>query len=238
MTDWETGSSVGAQTPPEGYHTGEDAKEPSLEILTAGRLHDARNRFCAAIGFTELAYTRATDPKSKELLKIALDCAQDAESLLCELTQALRGTYRAAKLCSLDEAVDDSYKILKGHLAQTGHILEACLASRAIIKTPKNEVRRIVENLVYNARDASPKESTITISTRKTEEYGMLEVTDHGCGIHPENMKKIFDPYFTTKEHGTGIGLSVVKSIIESRNGMLTVRSENGTTIEAYLPLK
>ena len=101
-------------------------------------------------------------------------------------------------------------------------------------------VRQVLTNLISNAKDAmkSMGSGTLTISTEKNSDSVILSVADTGEGISPENLTKIFDPYFTTKKSGTGIGLTLVYKIIRGMGGDISVNSRqgSGTTFHITLP--
>jgi signal transduction histidine kinase len=97
---------------------------------------------------------------------------------------------------------------------------------------------RVVSNLVLNAIDAMPEGGTLTLRTRDTGERARLEISDTGTGLTPEERDRIFTPYYTTKQHGTGLGLAVVQSVVSDHRGTISVNSETGrgTTFIIDLP--
>lgn len=112
------------------------------------------------------------------------------------------------------------------------------------------QIHQAVNNLVINALQAMPEGGLIFIRATNAPvdagedsmlppgRYVRISITDQGCGIPRENLEKIFDPYFTTKEHGTGLGLASVYSIVKRHGGRLRVESSQGggTTFEMLLP--
>jgi signal transduction histidine kinase len=97
---------------------------------------------------------------------------------------------------------------------------------------------RVVSNLVLNAVDAMSQGGTLTLRTRDTGERARLEISDTGAGLTPEERDRIFTPYYTTKQHGTGLGLAVVQSVVSDHRGTISVNSETGrgTTFIIDLP--
>jgi two-component system nitrogen regulation sensor histidine kinase NtrY len=97
---------------------------------------------------------------------------------------------------------------------------------------------RVVSNLVLNAVDAMPEGGTLTLRTRDGGERARLEISDTGTGLTPEERDRIFTPYYTTKQHGTGLGLAVVQSVVSDHHGTISVNSEtgHGTTFIIDLP--
>ena len=102
------------------------------------------------------------------------------------------------------------------------------------------QTRQILLNLFINAIEAMPSGGDLFVDTARIQDEFILTVKDTGCGISKENLKKIFNPFFTTKQTGTGLGLCVTQSILESMNGQLEIDSKVGvgTEIRVRLPLK
>ena len=99
-------------------------------------------------------------------------------------------------------------------------------------------LRVALSNLVQNAIQASEGGKTVEINAESTREKVEIRVTDHGSGIHPEHLESIFNPFFTTKPQGVGLGLALVSKIVDEHGGKISVRSERGvgTTFEISLP--
>ena len=99
-------------------------------------------------------------------------------------------------------------------------------------------MQRVFSNLLANAAQASPANGTVTVKTRPLD--GMVEVAviDRGSGIDREHMESIFNPFFTTKQHGVGLGLAIVSKIVDEHRGKIAVESEpgTGTVFRVYLP--
>ncbi|MHA1890993.1 MAG: PAS domain S-box protein [Promethearchaeota archaeon] len=106
------------------------------------------------------------------------------------------------------------------------------------IKMDPDQIRQVIINLVSNGIDAMPDGGTITISTKETKESVILEVKDTGTGIPEKNLGEIFEPLFTTKKSGIGLGLSIVSEIIEKHGGKIEVESTvgEGTTFIISFP--
>jgi signal transduction histidine kinase len=100
-------------------------------------------------------------------------------------------------------------------------------------------MRSALLNLLYNAIQAMPSGGTLSLAISKTKERALIAISDTGLGIHPDHLEKIFSPFFTTKERGTGLGLSETYKIVQSHFGTLEVRSApgKGATFTLHLPL-
>jgi nitrogen fixation/metabolism regulation signal transduction histidine kinase len=104
----------------------------------------------------------------------------------------------------------------------------------------RDHIRRALHNLIKNSIEASKPGSSISIETKQLfsdERKGKIEIRDHGTGMKPDVLAKIFEPYFTTKQRGMGLGLSIVKRIIEDHNGKIEIKSSygKGTQVTIYL---
>jgi signal transduction histidine kinase len=89
-------------------------------------------------------------------------------------------------------------------------------------------LHRAISNLVLNAMDAMPQGGTLTLRTRGTDGKTIIEVSDTGSGLTPEECERIFTPYYTSKRHGTGLGLAIVQSVVSDHGGRISVHSEPG----------
>jgi signal transduction histidine kinase len=101
-------------------------------------------------------------------------------------------------------------------------------------------LRRALENLILNAMDAMPAGGVLMLRTSRDKSEVHLEVSDTGTGLTPEECDRLFTPYYTTKLHGTGLGLAVVQSVISDHGGRISVESEMGigTSFHIFLPVK
>jgi PAS domain S-box-containing protein len=101
------------------------------------------------------------------------------------------------------------------------------------------QIKRVFSNLIQNAVDAMNGRGTITIASKLSDKGLIIKVEDDGCGIKPEDMEKIFKPFFTTKKEGLGLGLTFCRKVIESHNGQISINSkrDKGTTFQIQLPI-
>ncbi len=112
---------------------------------------------------------------------------------------------------------------------------------KGIVDLDQDKIVRMFYNIASNARDAMPQGGTLTVTTIEQNGYVRIDFTDTGTGMPEEVKKRIFEPFMTYgKKHGTGLGMSIVKKVIEDHNGTIEINSVmgKGTTITIYLPIK
>ena len=106
-----------------------------------------------------------------------------------------------------------------------------------MIMIDANQIDQVLINLIENACQAIMDNGELIISTKVSKSFIEIEVCDSGCGIPQKEIKKIFDPLFTTKPSGTGIGLAVCYGIIQKHNGIIDVKSQEGTGTKMVIKL-
>jgi signal transduction histidine kinase/ABC-type uncharacterized transport system substrate-binding protein/ActR/RegA family two-component response regulator len=224
-------------------------KLESLSILAGGIAHDFNNLLTAIMGNISLAKTFA-DPATK-----AFDRLADAEKA-CEratgLTQQLltfsKGGAPVKKTASVVQIITESAGfMLRGSNVKCEFTLEKDLWAAEV---DEGQMGQVINNLIINADQAMPDGGIISVTAENVTinasgllplpegKYILISIQDQGEGISPQNLTKIFDPYFTTKERGSGLGLATVYSIVKSHQGHLDVESTEGvgTVFRLYLP--
>ena len=179
-----------------------------------------------------------------EIVALAQDSTEGLKQI-SELVQSLKDFSR------LDRAAEDHFDINEGiekTLLITRNLLKyGVTVDRRLGKVPRilcapSQINQVFINLVTNAVHAMDGKGTLTIATKARSGWVDIEVRDTGCGIPPENIDKIMDPFFTTKPvgQGTGLGLSIVSRIVKEHGGRISVNSKVGvgTAITISLPIE
>jgi signal transduction histidine kinase len=139
----------------------------------------------------------------------------------------------------LEEILQKNLNFLQPELEKRGIRVQSNLQGRTFeFQADQDLLYRAFLNIMLNALQAVNKEGIIQVRAAKEKDYYEIEIEDNGSGISPENMQKLFNPFFTTKERGTGLGLSIVKKIIESHQGTVKLESlkGQGTKVKVRLP--
>jgi len=225
------------------------SKLDSLGILAGGIAHDFNNILTAVIG--NISFARMfCEPGDKqyERLEEAEKAALRAKDLSTQLLTFSKGGTPVRQTASLPEIIEDSTSFaLRGSNVRCEFNMARDLHP---VEVDQGQISQVINNLIINAIQAMPKGGIVQVSAENTVidadsnialpfgRYARITVRDHGKGIAPEDIAHIFDPYFTTKEKGTGLGLATSYSIIKRHDGLITVDSTpgRGTAFHIYLP--
>jgi PAS domain S-box-containing protein len=221
----------------------------SISLLAGGIAHDFNNILTAVLGNISMVRMAMPtgDPNSEKLLS-AEKAALQATSLTQQLLTFSTGGSPLLEATTIDQVVEDSAQfILRGSNVTYEMYKDEDLWA---VEADKGQISQVVNNLIINADQAMSGGGVIhlrltcerissgQIPALPSGDYVCIEVKDHGSGIEPDNLKHIFDPYFTTKKNGNGLGLASSYSIIKSHHGLMTVESvvAEGATFRVYLP--
>jgi signal transduction histidine kinase len=116
--------------------------------------------------------------------------------------------------------------------------LHANYAEKCSVQGDRDKLNQVFLNLLLNALQAMENGGNLKITTTREGEDVICEIEDTGCGLEEENVAKVFDPYFTTKNNGTGLGLAMSAKIVEEHSGSMEFRSVlgQGTVVKVCLP--
>lgn len=226
------------------------SKLESLSVLAGGIAHDFNNLLTAIIGNISLCkYFIEMDSKLYERLDVVERSAERAKNLVLRLMTFAKGSMPVKKPLSVKKLLNEAISfILSG--SNCTYSLE-CEDNIPDIYADETELTQVLHNILINAAQAMPQGGSITIKahtyihTAKQApislaqgKYIKISITDTGVGIPPDKLSKVFDPYFTTKPQGSGLGLASAYSIIKRHDGHIDIQSKVsiGTTVTIYLP--
>jgi PAS domain S-box-containing protein len=223
-----------------------------LGLLAGGIAHDFNNLLTAIIGNISLAsLLLPPDDELATRLVDAKNASMRARDLAQQLLTFARGGAPIKKTASIGKLIQDTVSFsLRGSHSRSEFSFGADLWPAEI---DPGQISQVIGNLVVNADQAMPNGGTLRVSCDNFTYGGGLEneiadlqpgdyiriaIRDEGVGIPEEYVKRIFDPYFTTKPKGTGLGLATTYSIVKNHNGLIAVSSElhHGSTFTVYLP--
>jgi signal transduction histidine kinase len=214
----------------------------TLGELSAGVAHEIRNPLGAIEGFAGLLVQQM--PEVDERRKFALDIQSEVRILnrfLTDFLEFARPTPPLWKPIDLAEVVRSAWGVVftKGKAQQRWRLTTEGLESLPV-EGDDEQFRRVIVNLVRNARDAAPKGGDIEIGLARQNQEAVIWVQDHGRGISPQDQQQLFVPFFTTKPMGTGLGLAIADKIVKAFSGRIEVESKpgKGSRFTVKLPLK
>ena len=225
-------------------------KYESINLLIGGIAHDFNNLIAAVLGNISIAKMHAP---SESKVSERLFEAEKASMHLINLTQQLlafsRGGAVTRKPTNIQSIIQDTTEFsLHGSNVKCEYDFPPDLWP---VLAREGQMSQVIQNLIINARQAMPNGGIIELSANNTTiedrdilpvkpgKYVRITIKDHGTGIPPEHIQKIFKPFFTTKKKGTGLGLATSYSIIQKHHGHISVESEpgTGTIFTIYLPV-
>ncbi|MFO0753278.1 MAG: PAS domain S-box protein [Thermodesulfovibrionales bacterium] len=224
-------------------------KLDSLGVLAGGIAHDFNNILTAVMGNISLALLSGSgDSEVGKRLADAESACLRAKELTGKLLTFSRGGAPVMRTASIAELIKELVRFaLVGSNVRYRFSIPDDLWP---VEIDAEQMSQVVHNLLINAVEAMPEGGTITVAAENLPsgapavpvsgegKYVKLSVSDQGHGIPAEHLQGIFDPYFTTKQHGSGLGLAVCYSIIKRHRGAITVESEpgRGATFHLHLP--
>lgn len=235
----------------------ESQKMESLSVLAGGIAHDFNNILTGIVGSAELA--KMSLPAAHEAvtdLDNIMHAAQRAAQLTKELLTYAGSGERKPEVISLNNMVTSILVILRSQMSKSIIVRKALTPDVPNIEADPVQIQQVLMNLCLNASEAMRDHGGIlSITTDKVQlgeerrlksiapppkpgVYAVFEVTDTGCGMDVDTQAHLFEPFYTTKPEGRGLGLAVVLGIVKSHGGGVEVSSEpgQGTTVRVFLP--
>ena len=197
--------------------------------LAAGVAHEIRNPLAAISGSIELLAQTAQVEADKELMTIVLREVERLNTLITELLEFARPRLLETHRLDMAATLAEMVRVFE-HDKRLRETRVELRAPRPVwIEADPGQLRQVVWNLVRNAAEASDKSAAaIAVTVEAAGDEAILVVRDHGPGISAENRARIFEPFFSTKDGGTGLGLATVHRIVEAHRGAITVDSPTG----------
>src|SRR5450759_2986522 len=228
-------------------------KLASVGLLASGVAHELNNPLTGILTFSHLVRQKMQDKSpDAEDMELVIRETKRCAVIIKRLLDFAREKLPEKKFTDLNQVIDDTVRIVE----QPAHLRDIEITvdlDRTLppIWIDADQIKQVIMNMVVNAQHAVEEKGSIAISTRRspdprapaTEPKPMvaISIVDTGCGIPETNLRRIFDPFFTSKDvgKGTGLGLSVSHGIVEAHGGLIEVESKvgEGSTFRVLLPL-
>jgi two-component system, sporulation sensor kinase E len=178
--------------------------------------------------------------KLEQYLDVAKGEINRLDYILTQFLGAIRPAQLQLKMVALNDVVEKTLALLRPEIENRGITVKTKLA-RQLTATliDATQMQQVLVNLAKNAMHAMTKGGTLTLQTGESDDGVWMSVADTGGGIPQEQINRIFEPFYTTKKKGTGLGLMIVQRIVRAHNGRIELESRvgNGTTFRVWLPL-
>lgn len=211
--------------------------------MTSFVAHEIRNSLGGIKGFAALlSRDLAGEPQLQQMADYILEGTENLNRLMTQVlnySRPFEPHFETTDLASLLQEIHTLVQVDKT-IRQNADIQLFRPAGELIATVDAELLRRAIINLIVNAVQAMPKGGCVKINLMKENNFAVIKIADDGEGIPPENLKKLFTPFFTTKPQGTGFGLAEVHKVIEEHHGQIDVQSklQQGTTFTLKIPLK
>jgi signal transduction histidine kinase len=214
-------------------------KMAAFGLLAAGIAHEVGNPLTSISSLVQMLQRRDLDEYTREKLGLVNGQLQRIQNTLRELINFSRPTTTQQSRVALHEAVEEALGIAKYYKGTGRRHIEAHVpADLPLLYGPRDQFVQVVLNLLLNAIDATAKGGKIELTGEQRDGEVVLTVRDDGHGVGAEQRDRLFQPYFTTKKHGTGLGLFVTRKLATDHGGTVEFETppEGGAAFRVRLP--
>jgi signal transduction histidine kinase len=214
----------------------------AASTLALGLAHEVKNPLTTIKTFAEFLPQKYNNEdfvdKFSKLIPIEVERINNIIHQLLDFSKPNPPAFKISNVCDVMRETLDL--LSNDFLKRKINIIENCENHSLMANIDPTQIKQVILNILLNAIDAMPKGGNIYISAKAIESNNIeICITDEGIGISKENLKNIFNPFFTTKDEGTGLGLGICHQIIKNHKGLIGIESEEnkGTTVRIKLPL-
>ena len=228
----------------------ESQKLEAIGRLAGGVAHDFNNILGIISGYAELMHSNASVETERSRAGKIVTATEKAASLTRQLLAFGRKQVMSLKLLDLAAVMEGLSSMVDCQMSSEVQVSIQATKGLGLVRADQSQVEQVILNLTANAHDAMPEGGTLTINidryqSQKQEvelpqgEYIRLSISDTGKGMTEEVQSRIFEPFFSTKKTGSGLGLSTVYGIVKQSGGYITVESapQQGTAFSVFLPM-
>jgi signal transduction histidine kinase len=216
-------------------------KMAAFGLLAAGIAHEVGNPLTSISSLVQILQRRENDGYTQEKLNLVSGQLQRIQTTLRELINFSRPASSQRARITLGEILDEALNIAKYYQRTKSRVIELRLPpDLPPLVGVKDQLVQVFLNLVLNGIDVTARGGRIDVTGAANGNSVLVTVQDNGMGIRPEHAERVFQPYFTTKKHGTGLGLFVTRTLVEDHGGTVTFEStpDRGTVFRVVLPIE
>jgi signal transduction histidine kinase len=215
-------------------------KMAAFGLLAAGIAHEVGNPLTSISSLVQMLERRDCDRYTREKLGLVSGQLQRIQTTLRELINFSRPASTVRARLALADILDEAWNIAKYYKRTKGRTIHLAVApDLPLLQGVRDQLVQVFLNLVLNAIDATERAGHIEVTAQRQDDSVCVTVRDDGMGIAPEHAGRLFQPYFTTKKHGTGLGLFVTRKLVADHGGKVEVESwpGQGTAFRVWLPV-
>jgi signal transduction histidine kinase len=214
-------------------------KQASLDELTASFAHEIRNPIAAAKSLVQQMGEDPTSNENVEYARVALDELERVERSVSHLLKYAKETDYSFENVGLASVLDAALTEMRAKLEANKVSVSRSYIGGPTVRADADKLRQVFTNVIDNAIDAMESNAG-----ERRLEFGIVSlhpgaatvvIRDNGCGIAEDRLAKIFNPFYTTKKNGTGLGMGIAKKVMDAHSGRIEVQSEPGTGTEFRL---
>ncbi|SDL57856.1 Signal transduction histidine kinase [Maridesulfovibrio ferrireducens] len=202
--------------------------------------HEIRNPLFAIGGFANSLFkSSCLNEKDREKVQIIVEETKRLDRLLTNMLNFVRSSHTSRKELDIVSVVQGAAELMSIGYGQQGYRIEVCSVSPLPnVLGDEDALKQCIVNLIKNAVEAMPEGGDITLSLDLHDGDVVLQVTDTGVGMNDHEQDRVFNPFYSTKEDGSGLGLAMIKKIVEELGGRVELASKpgHGTTVSLFLP--
>jgi signal transduction histidine kinase len=221
-------------------HVLHQEKMAAFGLLAAGIAHEVGNPLTSISTMVQLLQRRDADAYTQNKLAQVSGQLKRIQTTLRELIEFSRPASTERRRVALADILDEALNIAKYYKRTRGRIASPEMpAELPPLFGVRDQLVQVFLNLILNAIDATDRDGKVELAVQRVENGVEVTVRDTGCGIAAEDAGRLFHPYFTTKTHGTGLGLFVTRQLVTDHGGTVAFESVpgQGTTFRVWLPL-
>ncbi|MBP2239717.1 two-component system sporulation sensor kinase B [Cytobacillus eiseniae] len=212
----------------------------AVSQLAASVAHEIRNPMTTIRGFLQILKEEENlSEKQETFISISLEEIDRTQNIIGDFLSLARPNNNDCAMIHLTKTIEEVKNFMQAYAAICNVHIFTEIEKELFIKGNINECKQLFINLIKNGIEAMPTGGTIEIYSYKTDHNVIIEINDNGVGLSPHQLKKLGQPYYSTKTKGTGLGLMICFDIIKRMNGEYQISSEEniGTSFKMHFPL-